>query len=318
MKSKRDIRSEAFTLVELLVVIAIIGVLVALLLPAVQAAREAARRAQCVNQLKQWGLAMQMHHDAMKSLPLGAQGGAGTQRQTWVMHLWPYIEQTALSSRNDLKANSFYDPPVTIHGTSDGLGGQSVPLYYCPSDAGIGQDQTLGTYQRRRGNYVVNWGVVLYGIVIREDRFAGLAPFSQVDGRPTMPRKTKFSEIVDGASNTLMMSETLRAWTAEDLDWRGDFLNDEGGFRFQTINTPNSSVADQITQGWYVETNDPLMPATASSGSYGQNQQAAARSRHVGGVNVLRCDGSVEFAVNDVSLLVWQALGTMNGGEVAN
>lgn len=304
----------AFTLVELLVVIAIIGVLVALLLPAIQAAREAARRAQCVNKLKQWGLAMQMYHDSNKHLPAGATSPADVNdpkpRQTWVMRLWPYIEQNNLDSRNDL-AVDFYLPPVTILGTLDGLGGQYVDLYYCPSDSG--SDQTVGDYQRRRGNYVVNWGTAKYGQVYREDRVAGIAPFSHVDGRITNERMSKLSEITDGTSNTLMMAEYLMALSPEDNDWRGDIHNDQGVFRFHTLQTPNSSAPDVIASGWYQEANDPKMPATA-----GNAQENAARSRHVGGVNALRCDSSVEFYSDDVALNVWQALGTMNGGEVVN
>ena len=296
-----------FTLVELLVVIAIIGVLVALLLPAVQAAREAARRTQCVNQLKQWGLAMQLHHGAKGRLPFGAQGPP--LRQDWVMYLWDYIEQGSLSARNDL-TKEFWVPPVTIGGTLNGLSGQYVAIYYCPSD-GSGSDQVVGNYQRRRGNYTVNWGLALYGAVFNEAKLAGLAPFSQINGNVTMPRKTKFAEITDGTSNTLMMAETIRAFSPEDNDWRGDIQNDQGGFRFQTINTPNSTVADVISNGWFQDTNDPLMPAVA-----GDPQQSSTRSRHAGGVNALLCDGSVTFAVNGIAPIAWQALGTMNGAEV--
>ncbi len=310
MRIRASQKHGGFTLVELLVVIAIIGVLVALLLPAVQAARESARRTQCVNQLKQWGLSMQLHHDARKALPAGA---TSVPRQTWVMRLWPFIEQNNLSSRNDL-AKDFYIPPVTIPGTLNGLGGQFVAMYYCPSD-GMGSDQTVGTYQRRRGNYVVNWGNALYGGVFREDTLTGIALFSHVDGRVAESRKTKFADVVDGTSNTLMMSEYLMAQSPEDNDWRGDIHNNEGVFRFHTIQTPNSSVADVIANGWFQEMNDPAMPAVAGTLT---NEQNAARSRHPGGVNALRCDSSVEFYSSDIALNVWKALGTINGGEVVN
>ena len=170
-------QQRGFTLVELLVVIAIIGILVALLLPAVQSARAAARRIQCVNQLKQWGLAMHLHHDVNKELPLGSRSGP---RQTWVMHLWPFIELDTLNSQNDLSIN-FYQPPGTIAGTLDGLTGQYVSFYYCPSDEGA--DQTRGTYQRRRGNYVVNWGK----LALRPEPGAG-------GDRPVFPRQRRSHE----------------------------------------------------------------------------------------------------------------------------
>ena len=291
-----------FTLVELLVVIAIIGVLVALLLPAIQAARESARRSQCLNHLKQWGLAMQLYHDARGQLPLGSRTAP---RQTWVMHIWPYVEQNALASRNDLTIN-FYEPPGTIGGTLDGLTGQYLALYYCPSD--VGSDQTSGWYQRRRGNYVVNWGNTKYDQ--GTDRY-GTAPFSHVNGNRDTPRATNFKDVVDGTSNTLMMSELLKAWSNEDNDWRGDIHNDDGVFRFHTLLTPNTSAPDSIASGWFQDTGDPSMPAVA-----GRGQMTASRSRHPGGVHALLCDSSAGFYSESISLNVWQALGSMDGGEV--
>ena len=109
------------------------------------------------------------------------------------------------------------------------------------------------------------------------------------------------------------MSEYLLAHSNQDNDWRGDILNNEGVHRFHTIQTPNSSAADVIANGWFQETGDPKMPAVAGSFT---KQQNAVRSRHSGGVNAVLCDGSVDFVVDTIALLVWQALGTMNGGEV--
>jgi prepilin-type processing-associated H-X9-DG protein len=127
-----------------------------------------------------------------------------------------------------------------------------------------------------------------------------------------MPRLTKIVQISDGTSNTLMISEYLRAWSTLDNDWRGDIHNDDGVFRFHTLLTPNTSAADQIDSGWYVANNDPLMPVATASGDLQYN---AARSRHSGGVNAAFCDGTVRFVANGVSLSTWKALGTMNGND---
>jgi prepilin-type N-terminal cleavage/methylation domain-containing protein len=298
-----------FTLVELLVVIAIIGILVALLLPAIQAARESARRSQCLNHLKQWGLAMHMYHDTKKLLPLGSRGPGtvhpGAPRQTFVMHLWPYVEETALSSLNVIQ-NNFYEPPGTIVNTMSGLCGKFVTIYYCPSDQGV--DQTSGTYQRRRGNYVVNWGNYVYGYSLK---ILDEAPFSHIKGDRSNPRKTDFANITDGTSNTLLMSECLKAWEADDIDWRGDIHNDDGEFRFHSRLSPNTSVPDVFQSGWFRPTGDPKMPAVAGSA-----QVCAARSRHPGGVNAVLCDASVQFVNENVAVDMWQSMGSMNGTEI--
>ena len=293
-----------FTLVELLVVIAIIGILVALLLPAVQAARGSARRSQCMNQLKQWGTAMHLFHDANKRLPLGSRVAP---RQTWVMYLWAYIEEHPLQSQNDFNEH-FYVPPGTIGDTLDGLTGQYVSLYNCPSDEG--SDQIQGWYQRRRGNYVVNWGNSKYGQRLEPE---GIAPFSHINGRRDDPRLTRFAHITDGTSSTLLMSEVLKAWSPDDNDWRGDIQNDDGVCRFHTLLTPNTSAPDIIENGWFQNTGDPAMPAVAGGRTA---QVTAARSRHGGGVNVVRCDGSVRFVTDSIALNTWMAQGSMNGDEV--
>jgi prepilin-type processing-associated H-X9-DG protein len=128
-----------------------------------------------------------------------------------------------------------------------------------------------------------------------------------------MPRDTKYAEITDGTSHTLLMSELLKAWSAEDNDWRGDIHNDDGVCRFHTTLTPNTSAPDVIESGWFQRTGDPAMPAVAGARNA---QVAAARSRHPGGVNALLCDASVQFMSNDISLDAWKALGSMKGEEV--
>lgn len=298
----------AFTLIELLVVIAIIAILIALLVPAVQKVREASARSQCSNNLKQWALAMQNYHDTFKKLPFGS---TNNPRQTWVMHLWPYIEQTALAQKNQLTQH-FYLAPGTVAGTMNGLCGQFVSMYWCPSDVGANLDAAGATYQRTRGNYVVNWGNVYYDTAtIAPGIGPGNAPFYHENGSRATPHRTRFPEILDGTSNTLMLSEYLMTTSHNDDDWRCDIHNDDGVFRFHTINTPNTTAADVVSWINPNPDNSPFTPATSAGSEYN-----SARSRHGGGVNVAMCDGSVRFIINSIQSLVWSNLGTMNGGEV--
>jgi prepilin-type N-terminal cleavage/methylation domain-containing protein/prepilin-type processing-associated H-X9-DG protein len=311
-----------FTLIELLVVIAIIGILIALLLPAVQKIREAAARLKCSNNLKQWGLAMHNYHDANGRFPAGSSNDSTNSartinpcvRQTWVRFVWPYVEQDNIKKQDTNPAVPFYNPPLTVWYTLNGLCGQHVPLYLCPSDNGQ-VDQNVGQYQRTRGNYVVNWGNAFYDDTRTNAQATALpqnfGPFYHTGGQRYLPGKVSIPSISDGASNTLLMSEILIAKVATDTDWRGDIMNDDGIFRFHTVTTPNSSAPDLISSTtFFTPNNDPLMPV-----ALGSPQRAAARSRHLGGVNASMCDGSVRFFSNSISLTTWRALGSMAGGE---
>lgn len=293
-------RSHGFTLVELLVVIAIIGILVALLLPAVQAAREASRRSQCGSNLKQWGVAMQTYHDIYKSLPIGM---ARTPRHTWVFSLLAQVEQTSVFESYDQKVG-FWQPPNTISNSPDGLMNQQVPVYFCPSDRqGYWRaDQ----YWRTRGNFVVNFG--------NTRAAAGLdsAPFA-------FDRSSRFSDIADGLSNTLLLAEVIMSKGDNLWDCRGDFHNDDDGAFFATVNTPNSGVDGCVictpSAGLFpppcaaVPWTSPRFNNTASSPA------VSTRSFHPGGVQATLADGAVRFVSNDIALSVWQAAGSARGGE---
>ncbi|HMC09959.1 MAG TPA: DUF1559 domain-containing protein [Pirellulaceae bacterium] len=309
----------AFTLVELLVVIAIIGVLVALLLPAVQSAREASRRMQCTNQLKQWVLAMHNYNDTNGVLPYGPREIPATRRHSWVPALWPFVEQQGLYSQYNWDVG-FYLVPNTIGGGNaatanlNGPTGQRVKIYYCPSDRyGAVNTSNTDPYWRAKGNYQLNWGhlQIPHPVYNAANPAPSWAPFGYLDYKShSLPRQTRLAEIVDGTSNTMLLSESLTTRDG-DQDHRGDMLNDgEVCGYFMTTLSPNTNAPDVMLPNFCVSRPDIKLPCTT-----GANREKAARSRHPNGVNVGFGDGSVRFVTNNIPLSIWQAIGSLNGGE---
>ena len=288
-----------FTLVELLVVVTLIAILIALLLPAVQAARESARRLQCTNHLKQWGLAMTSYENTHTFYPFGtirhtdssSTATAPFRRQTHAVSLWPYLELQSLYDRYNFNL-SFYNaanlPILQV----------PVPFYHCPSDRpGV---WTADLYTRSRGNYVTNWGYADYNQTKPTDRKPG--PFGP-------NRQTSAAEITNGLSNTMLMGEVVQAVKDSLFDFRGDFFNDDlGAAQFMTYYTPNSGVDSMICTG--SPTNEPGPCLTNTSAVY-----VSARSRHGGGVNVVLGDGAVRFISNSIDTTTWRAIGSMTATQ---
>lgn len=321
-----------FTLVELLVVIAIIGVLVALLLPAVQAARESARRAQCTNNLKQIGVAVHNYNDVWQAMPPGCYHGVFG---TWILHILPFMEQTTLQQQyvNSGGIQTFRNGGIRYGGAQNlPVTTTQLKVYVCPSDTKSAQPGIISGVTFH--NYVANYGNTTRGRVSPVGTTsAGLpnihggGPFIEVIYQQTadstyysyimLPTenpfkdKTRMAEITDGTSNTLAVSETVQGKGGDlrGFGWWG------GGAHFETLLTPNSPLPDRTEQSCtpLVRLNPPCV--NRSPGIANQEETIAARSRHPTGVSAVLCDGSVRFFTNNINLDVWRAAGTAAGGD---
>lgn len=321
-------RSTGFTLVELLVVIAIIGVLVALLLPAVQAAREAARRSSCSNNLKQVAIAAHNYHDSLGSFPMGVtcdfnadtvNGNStqvGAREQTFMIGLFPYMEQTALFDK--LMVQAAANIPASQWSNSDRVpeSGKPIKALWCPSDANAPKttEHWGGTHDYNDGfcgNYAGCAGQawVTSGTTTLTSN-PPLANSKELPGMWMYGKSINFGGITDGTSNTIMFGEIIAVKDpASERDWRGRYYRGKHlGVLFSTTEGPNTKLKDQLIRC----VDDKYAPCTTNVTSPGVMY---ARSFHPAGAQVALADGSVRLVPNSIDRLIFQALGSRSGGE---
>jgi prepilin-type N-terminal cleavage/methylation domain-containing protein len=331
-------RRSGFTLVELLVVIAIIGVLVALLLPAVQSAREAARRSSCTNNLRQIGIGIHNYEAVWKTMPPGSYHAVFG---TWVLHLLPFVEQQALHQQytGSGAMERMRETAPIVNGPRYAWTGNlpvtrtQLKVYLCSSDTksanpGFSNGVTFHNYVACYGNTTrgrlspvgttssgqpnqFGGGAMIE--VINEN--AGNWPnyYSWITHASDYLKTVRLAEITDGTSNTLVISETIQGKGGDlrGFGWWG------GGAHFETLLTPNSPLPDRTEQSCTpsVALNPPC--ANRVAGNPALEETIAARSRHPSGVTATLADGSVRFFSNNVALDVWRAWGTAYAGDAA-
>ncbi|MBX3424546.1 MAG: DUF1559 domain-containing protein [Pirellulales bacterium] len=346
LRARWNLAQRGFTLVELLVVIAIIGVLIALLLPAIQAAREAARRSQCVNNMKQIGLGFLNYESTRRHFPPGVHKPAGVKSDkgalSWTVWHLPYIEQQAVYDRIDFKFDVREAPNNMLDQT--GPTNAIINTYLCPSTARRqqfrGEDNRIYGLSPSPGDGMAcidymgirgpDWDVinpvsgVSYGTEgsnglssLKLDR--GVLQYLESGGLCLFPHqscssaKVSFREITDGSSNTMIVAESTGKGTEEEF----------GG-----ADKPNRIKKDELSGAWASPKNlsriqiDPTRPIAGqrySAINPPENIQFSYEemfSDHPGGVNALMCDGSVHFLSNDTDHYVYYALSSRDGGEI--
>ncbi len=312
MMKSRVHRSRGFTLIELLVVIAIIAILIALLLPAVQQAREAARRTQCKNNLKQMALGMHNYADAHIGFSYGTRTlNSSTRcefasRDTWMQQMLPYIEQGPMYNAYWAAVSDPAAPKTNcttfVHvATPENIRNATLAAYACPSDAN-GSAPSNGFW----GNYA---GCVGNNYFVRSQAGNGIFWINS---------KCSFRDITDGTSNTLFFAETIHrpgttgaSWGEPGALWQG---GQWGEFHFSAIEPPNANIPDRV----YACKSETY--AKAPCQTLGQDPTPGyrnlARSHHTGGVQVGMADGSARFVSENIDVGTWRALGSRAGGEV--
>ncbi len=301
-------RNRGFTLVELLVVIAIIGVLIALLLPAVQAAREAARRTQCKNNLKQIALALHNYADSFKVFPPSSTSGIGNgvwnypgsgpsdpsiHLHSFASLLLPYLEQGNVADQVNYNVSALDPANRTI-------ASQILPFYRCPSYAGKDYSDepvyvsTVGYDKFAIRNYVALGARTVVGL-------SGAIP---PDGVMFPGSKTGFRDVIDGTSNTIAFAETREERSAVWIDGTSAAV----AARWTDLTSPTYT-GDTVSIN-----HTPYFPGGVFPNSIGQ--EYGPSSFHPGGAQHAFVDGSVQFLKETMDATVYDALTTRAGGEI--
>jgi prepilin-type N-terminal cleavage/methylation domain-containing protein len=319
-------KQRGFTLVELLVVIAIIGILIALLLPAVQAARESARRAQCCNNLRQLGVAAHQYHDTHEHLPPGIGYYPTTDHGvfgTYHFHLLPFFEQGNLYDRS-LGSVAFPDGPKTVHYPgNNNIYSQPVPTLLCPSDPSVEPDGVVMIASDSFGAscYAPN------ALVTARADLTQIPPVPNPQGKARMP-----NDFADGTSHTILHAEkfarctnttmvpafqdggTTWGYTASALfAWQPPPMNPPGK-TFQ----PGFAIAALVGRGAPNAIGPGSIFQVQPSPFEGNCDPTRTATSHAGGMVVGLADGSVRLLAAGMSGDVWWAAVTPAGGEVQN
>jgi prepilin-type N-terminal cleavage/methylation domain-containing protein/prepilin-type processing-associated H-X9-DG protein len=311
-----------FTLIELLVVVAIIGILIGLLLPAVQKVREAANRMRCANNLKQIGLALHVYHDHNQSFPYGQTGpqtGRLCKQANWRVRIFPFLEQGNLYAKLNLL--DVYDSPDLV--------GVVLPIWKCPSSSlpdlqpttgtswsdGAGKNHQVAEYQGIMGAYPDPAG--RSGL-----SFPGYYGGYFVSNGMLIPNElTSISTCTDGTSNVIIVAEQSAAVGTQDV--RNGYYTGWGGCSFSTpvsqgipVSIPPGPFQDSWGTGLsaVMYANNSKTTASGSDVPYASN--TVLNSRHPGGINALLTDGSVTFIADSIDFLNFQKLCVRNDGLV--